>query len=175
MLILEGAGRLGKSTAASRLNELAIQRGWTWVQKRKMNKPGPDFDWRYQNLIEPEIIQDRFHLGGLAYHHQDETQLDEIRVQIINSWIHATGGIIVLFYTDNMAFYGKQFSAFRHENKPDNMDHYILQQSANYKFTDMQRYADHVVRVNSVDDFPTDDTLNFWLDEWAIRRGFALE
>ncbi len=53
-------------------------------------------------MMNPCAVQDRFHFGGMAYH---ENKIPPMNLQIINSWIHSIGGMIVVLYAGDRARY----------------------------------------------------------------------
>lgn len=63
MIIIEGPDHVGKTTAAKRLCELS------GMKYSHMGVPPDDWDWHdnFLEMVQPYIVQDRFHLGGIAY------------------------------------------------------------------------------------------------------------
>jgi len=61
-----------------------------------------DFFESYKMMINPYTVQDRFHLGALAYH---EDKLSPERVGTIEDWIYATGGLMVVLYAADEKWY----------------------------------------------------------------------
>lgn len=63
MIIVEGTDLVGKTTLCKKLADMYA------LPYRHMSKPGDGFDfvWSYQQAMERHTVQDRFHLGELAY------------------------------------------------------------------------------------------------------------
>ena len=63
MLVIEGPDHVGKTTSAM---VAARSSGWAY---RHLSKPHAEWDyWHdYLNMVQPSIIQDRFHLGAVVY------------------------------------------------------------------------------------------------------------
>lgn len=104
MLLIEGSDCLGKTIVAKKIVRkiagmgLPVVYGW-------MTRPNEqlfDFFKDYKKVLNPYAVQDRFHLSGLAYH-QDKISSEKLK--IINSWIRAEGGIIVLFFASDENWY----------------------------------------------------------------------
>lgn len=177
MLILEGAGRLGKTTAAKRIVELV-----QGSQYRHMGRPivGTDFfhsgqpiekwDWfmDYIPYMRRNYVQDRFHWGALAWHGLRETGMTPIRQQILDSWVHAIGGMIVVFVSDNEDWYRRHWTETRRGNETfDNSGPHI---EANRRFQHLRPHADACWRVNSPSDFVPDKVIREWIKEWQLRQ-----
>jgi hypothetical protein len=106
MLIIEGSDCLGKTTLAKtivrQVSEMGIPVVYSWMTRP--NEDRFDFFHNYKDMMNPCAVQDRFHLGGLAYH---ENKIPLMNLQIINSWIHSIGGLIVVLYARDQEWYRK--------------------------------------------------------------------
>lgn len=118
MLIIEGSDNLGKTTLA---NEILIQanrlyKGLNFSYKH-MSRPGEDFDFfhDYYRMIKSSkvtTVQDRFHLGGLVWH---ENKITAASLRVIEGWIRANYGLVVILYTDNHSGYRKMLEVDNRE------------------------------------------------------------
>jgi len=104
MLIIEGSDCLGKTTFAKkvvkRVSELGYPVVYSWMTRP--NESIFDFFLDYRKMINPYSVQDRFHLGGLAYHHN---KIFPRELKIINSWIRSVGGLIVVLFAGDEEWY----------------------------------------------------------------------
>ena len=107
MLVIEGSDCLGKTTLAKaivhKVSELGIPVVYSWMGRP--NEEKFNFFHAYKDMMNPCAVQDRFHLGGLAYH-KDKISL--WRLQIINAWIRSIGGLIVVLYAGDEQRYKKR-------------------------------------------------------------------
>lgn len=104
MLLIEGSDCLGKTTLAKNIVRKVSEKGFPVVYSW-MTRPNEsifDFFLDYKKMLNPCAVQDRFHLGGLAYH---SNKISPKKLLIINSWIRSVGGIIVVLYADNTEWY----------------------------------------------------------------------
>lgn len=106
MLIIEGSDCLGKTTLAKEIVRRVSERGipvvYSWMTRP--NEKLFDFFNAYRQMMNPCAVQDRFHFGGMAYH---ENKIPPINLQIINSWIHSIGGMIIVLYAAHRERYRK--------------------------------------------------------------------
>jgi hypothetical protein len=177
MLVIEGAGRLGKTTAARRLVQMAHDAGFGQAEYRHMRRPPPTFNFGsdYWPMICDHAVQDRFHLGGLAWHNIGETGLDEMRVRVIQAKIHAVGGLIVVFTCSDTNWFKEQWLKTQDLTKQGVTHEIGVQIDANEYFTwQLADWADQIVEVGP-GGFVTDQKLSELLAEWMNRRQFALE
>lgn len=104
MLLVEGSDCLGKTVLAKQIVRKIAGRGlpviYGWMTRP--NESLFDFFLDYRKVLNHYAVQDRFHLSGLAYH---QDKIPEPKLQIINSWIRSTGGIIVLLYASDEEWY----------------------------------------------------------------------
>lgn len=116
MLILEGPDNIGKTTLAHRLvkmaNEriqgrLSIEGQPVTVDYRHMTRPPEEFNYflDYKPMTEDSMftVQDRFHLGTIAYDEKPFYNRDQLR--IIESWIYRQGSMIVLILPTDLRNY----------------------------------------------------------------------
>ena len=110
MLIIEGSDCLGKSTLAKQIvrqvSEMGIPVVYSWMTRPNENRF--DFFHNYKDMMNPCAVQDRFHFGGMAYH---ENKIPPMNLQIINSWIHSIGGMIVVLYASDRELYRKRLES----------------------------------------------------------------
>lgn len=176
MLIIEGSDCLGKSTLAKnivrRVSDMGIPVVYSWMTRP--NEAKFDFFHAYKDMINPCAVQDRFHLGGIAYH---ENKIPPFRWKIINSWIRNIGGMIVVLYAGNEAAYrkrlendergnilpidamckGNQWFKIWHDTKAADLD---------YAFNIMpETYPDENVPL-----YVSDEYVDELIEEWMKRR-----
>jgi thymidylate kinase len=106
MLIIEGSDCLGKTTLANSILKRVQELGEA-ATIRHLGRPDATFDFYtdYFSMIEPTVIQDRFHLGALAYHDNVMTA-DHLR--IIEGWIFSGGSLVILLYCEDFLAYRKR-------------------------------------------------------------------
>jgi hypothetical protein len=168
MLVLEGADKLGKTTAAKKLVEMS--RAWdmpTWYGH--MGRPGPGFNFftHYHDMISMYGVQDRFHLGGLVWHHNE---INIHRLRYIESWLGAVGSYTVVFVTLEEDWLREQVN----DNDNDMFDPDTILK-ANESYWDIVNGA-HPLRphydkefIVGPDSYITDDYLTEILEEWITR------
>lgn len=104
MLIIEGSDCLGKSTLAKKIvrkvSAMGVSVVYSWMTRP--NEELFDFFHAYKDMMNPCAVQDRFHFGGMAYH---VNKIPPMNLQIINSWIHSIGGMIVVLYAHDREWY----------------------------------------------------------------------
>ena len=178
MLIIEGSDCLGKTTVAKKIVNKMMEKGYPTIYSH-MGRPNEqlfDFFLDYKKMINPYAVQDRFHLGGLAYHHNKITPQ---KLQIINSWIRSVGGMIVVLYAEDEQWYKQRLendergnllpivkmldgnAFFRNFSTSGGMD-------SEYSFNISPTIGGRVdsCYVNYVDDYDIDKLIN----EWIQRR-----
>jgi len=115
MLVIEGSDCLGKTTLAKaivrKVSEMGIPVVYSWMTRPNEDKF--DFFHAYKDMLNPCAVQDRFHLGGLAYH---KDKISSWRLQIINAWIRSIGGLIVVLYAADEEWYEQRIRADEREN-----------------------------------------------------------
>jgi len=115
MLVIEGSDCLGKTTVAKKIVNKMMEKGYPTIYSH-MGRPNEqlfDFFLDYKKMINPCAVQDRFHLGGLAYHHDKITPQ---KLQIINSWIRSVGGMIVVLYAADETWYKQRLENDKRRN-----------------------------------------------------------
>lgn len=107
MIVIEGSDALGKTTLAKKIVEKMMEKGFPTIYSH-MGRPNEqlfNFFFDYKKMINPCAVQDRFHLGGLAYHHD---RISKQKLQIINAWIRSVGGIIIVLYAADEEWYRRR-------------------------------------------------------------------
>ncbi len=115
MLVIEGADCLGKTILAKKIVKRVSDIGLPVVYSH-MTRPNEDvFDFflDYKKMLNPCAVQDRFHLGGLAWH---EGKISSVRLQIINAWIRSKGGLIVVLYAADEEWYEQRLKKDKRGN-----------------------------------------------------------
>lgn len=106
MLIIEGSDCLGKTTLANsilkRVNEIAPKLSAVISHMTRPDENTFDFFTDYFPMIIPTVIQDRFHLGSLAYH---DNKMTPENLRIIEGQIFSRGGFVVVLYASNFRRY----------------------------------------------------------------------
>lgn len=175
MLVIEGSDCLGKTTLAKKIVDKMMEKGYSTVYSH-MSRPNEqlfDFFLDYKKMMNPCAVQDRFHLGGLAYHHD---KISPQKLQIINAWIRVQGGLIVVLYAGD-----EQWYRYRLENdERGNMLTTDKMCAGNNFFNRFwsgggmdSDYAFNILpvgfkgqKVNFVSDYDIDEIV----DEWVQRR-----
>jgi thymidylate kinase len=164
MLIIEGSDDLGKTTAAKRIVEIVSSR--IPAEYRHMGRPTANFDFGkdYFKMIEPFVVQDRFHYGSLIWH---EGVMNATKFSVIEGKIRSIGGMSVVFVTTDVDWYVKQLQASERKQM-FNVDQLV---NANARYQALAaKYADFMVGVPQ---FITDENLEIIADEWLRRLEFA--
>jgi thymidylate kinase len=155
MLVLEGPDQMGKTTIAKRLCQLG-----DWEYRHMTIRPaGWRFPEDYYELIQPGVVQDRFHLGAYAY---QGFLFDRMGV-----WerIKATGGMIVLITADPR-FLLKRWNRDRHEMFPAKK---VL--DANCRFQECEN--DIHFHLDERHDWISDDVVQEIADEYQrLQRAY---
>ncbi len=167
MLIFEGGDNLGKTTAARRAVEIAQAKGLPAFYTH-MTRPAKDFNFvtDYVDRMSVNAVQDRFHLGGIAYH-------DAVPIQYLK-WIEGQlrvrASYIVLFISDNEEWYRDRLLKVNQRNEMYDIEKMLVFQE---KFKSIagnpQIEKDGVHHIYSERDFPKDSLIEFWVDEWMNR------
>jgi len=196
MLILEGANFLGKTTAAKRLVELAAERAargvkleapleiCDWVLPVRYchaTRPNLAFDFfgDYRDMISIYAVQDRFHLGALAYH---EDKIDAEQMCVLEAWLGNVGSYTVVFVTTERDWYKERLENARKPvpNLAETVFSVERLMQANEIFYDIAsenyQYPVKVDRTLFIapDKFPDDDVLNSILDSWYKRVALVI-
>ncbi len=171
MFILEGSDCLGKTTAAKELVRLANGRGDFPVLYKHMTRPPAHFNFSsdYMDIMSVYGVQDRFHLGALAYH--DNVMSEECRLWLEGELL-SRGSVIVLFLCKNEHWYRDHL----HKSKGHMFPTDTLVE-ANKRYVEMAEglcpvHCDSIQYINGPDDFPTTTDINYWIDMWFKRLKF---
>lgn len=177
MLILEGAGRLGKSTAAHKIVEI-VQAAGLDAEYRHMGRPASGFDFchGYVPNMASHYVQDRFHLGAIAWHRFDETGMTANRMAVLQGLVHSMGGMVVIFYSSNHDWYKSHWEETRRAQETFDVKPHV---NANVEFGKIARSGwkgvltpDWVIDV-SKGNFASDRTLERIAEMWITRRKIA--
>lgn len=99
MLIIEGTDGVGKTTLCRRL--LAGLPGHRYGH---MSRPPAGFDhhWGYVALAAPDLVQDRFHMGDVAYAHArgEPPSLTPDRYAMVDAALRPLGSFVVVVTAD---------------------------------------------------------------------------
>jgi hypothetical protein len=175
MLLIEGSDCLGKTTLAKtivrRLSEKGFLAIYSWMTRP--NEEIFDFFLDYKKLLNPYAVQDRFHLGGLAYH---KNKIWPQRLSIINSWIRSVGGIIVVLYANDEQKYK---SLIENDTRGNLLDVQTMCDGNNFFKNYANKgdcdFAFNVLPINFENpNYVNDSNINEIIDEWISRR-FTLE
>ena len=169
MLVIEGSDCLGKTTLAKKIVEKVMNRGYPAIYSH-MGRPNEsifDFFLSYKKMINPYFVMDRFHLGGLAYHHN---KISQQKLQIINAWIRSVGGLIVILYASAEDKYRKRLE----NDKRGNLlsieklcagntffKKYALNNDSDYNFNIIP--CGYPNNINYVNDYDIDEIVNKWV------------
>jgi len=102
-LIIEGSDALGKTTFAKKLEAYCAKYLPTYYgHMTKQNIDKFDFLYDYKPMIQSCIINDRLHLGTLAY---PDYKMTKDMLEQIEQWIYEKAGSIVIFYASDEEWY----------------------------------------------------------------------
>jgi hypothetical protein len=104
-LIIEGSDCLGKTTFAKKVVRYVLDHDkfpayYAWMTRP--NENNFDFLCHYKMIINPCIVQDRFHLGAISYHKNKLSLQNRMQVE---QWIEEQGGMIVVLYASDFDWY----------------------------------------------------------------------
>jgi len=106
-LIIEGSDNLGKTIFAKKLIRYVWDHDEYPVMYSWMTRPNEatfDFAKNYRMMINSYTIQDRFHLGAIAYH---KNKILAEHLNWIEEWIRDVGGFVVLLFAKDEDWYKK--------------------------------------------------------------------
>jgi hypothetical protein len=172
MFIIEGPDNVGKTTLAKRAVELAVTEFNLPARYSHMSKPSAlfNFSTHYRDMMSYYAVQDRFHLGALAYH--PEGTLKEPALRWIEGELLRRGSFVLLVLPGDMDWYRKRIiESGRHEMfRPEG----ILEAARRFEEIADDRVA-HYDAISYVDvgGFTDDNELREWLGIWADRVNFA--
>jgi hypothetical protein len=178
MFIIEGADNLGKTTAAKHMVKLANMEGESINDRFKfpvryahMTRPGPHFDFfhDYRDMMSRYAVQDRFHLGALAWHTKDQTNMSHDRLKMIEAILLSLGSVICVIYAGDDDWYEQRL---RESNRDEMFDVDKIMEAN-------RLYRDTIPHVSMVDihwdvcekGMPSSDSDTFreWLSMWCSR------
>lgn len=179
MLIIEGADRLGKTTAIQSMRkELKL---WNppilYSHMSRPNEDEFDFYLDYVPLISTYTIQDRFHLGGIVWH-KDKITIGHL--QRIETWLELVGSVIVVFYASDFRWYENWIKA----DDRSNMLSVDLMLEANQQYYSMAKGThplcpmvdfSYDIKTKTMNEpcFPTEVIMIRWITEWYSRLKFV--
>lgn len=177
MLIIEGSDCLGKTTAAKRLVELAREEGMDTVCYNHMGRPDNDFNFHsdYLPMMLPNVVADRFHLGGIVWHDHEIAPSD---LRWIEGHLYTQGSVIVVMYSSDPEAY-----KYKMEREGDRKDLFNIdvRLKANQYYGDMVHHTglrkDEQLYFPLIDfrwdvgfmGYPQDKDLLEWLGKWKAR------
>lgn len=175
MLIFEGSDCLGKSTAAKKAVRMVVEHDVAPVIYGHMTRPNGSFDFfqNYKPFISPYVIQDRFHLGSMAYH---DGVMTEHHLRIVEGLIHAAGGVVVNIYCSNYHIYEQRIAA----DTRGNILSVQLMTEANQRFHVMALGRGHLrpiidFNIDVGDGYVSDETIEAIVQTWMERRKEAMK
>lgn len=172
MLIIEGSDFVGKTTFANKLVVMAIEDAKYPVWYCHMSRPNPAFNWfeDYQDYLSKYAVQDRYHLGSLAYH---DGVMDLATLRIIEGWLFSLGSFVVLFYCSDYDWYHERLT--EHEQTVTNFDVDTLME-ANHRFHSMGSFdtpvrpiVDYYIDIAPKYGYPETCHAEAILDGWYKR------
>lgn len=119
-LIIEGSDNLGKTVFAKKIVRYVWDHDKYPVIYSWMTRPNEmifDFFASYKMMLNPYTVQDRFHLGALAYH---KNKLTKRHLEYIEQWITNVGGFVVILYAEDKAWYKWHIAQDKRGNLLDN-------------------------------------------------------
>lgn len=177
MLIIEGSDNLGKTTFAKKLIKYIWDHDKYPCMYSHMTRPNEatfDFFKDYEMMINPYTIQDRFHLGAIAYH---ENKITTEHLNRIDEWIRDAAGFVVLLFAEDEDWYRKWLSKDRRGNLLTN-DKLC---KANSIFTQIatQEHSLHPDFAYAFDlsngHFVSDKNIELIAERWIERRRWTME
>jgi len=179
-LIIEGADNLGKTTAAKRLAALHLDRTGEAIPVIHHGPPTDPVMEYSTELLRP-AIHDRGHLGWLVWQGmlaQSGTEFDRLAMEQLVRVLRVVHRVIVVCLYADDDWYCERIAEYddRDELMPPN-----IRRVANRAFAQLcwsrdgncEKYVDIPYNV-SVSGFPSDATLNRWLDRCSLRQSEAL-
>jgi hypothetical protein len=138
------------------------------IRYQHMSRPNLAFDFfeDYRDMVSVHAVQDRFHLGALAYH---DNVLDEARLRLIESWLQQFASITVLMVAPDEDWYKWHLT---HESKQEmfTVDRlmeanrtFLAIAGGTYKFPVQ---FDRIIYVGQEEGYPDDDTMSAVLTRW---------
>lgn len=176
MLVIEGSDASGKTTFAKKIVRYVMDHDdypcmYSWMTRP--NEATFDFFESYKMWINPYTVQDRFHLGALAYH---KNKLSQEHADKIEEWINDVGGMIMILYAENEPHYRKLIEA---DTRGNLLDIPILCK-ANSVFKEIATHthnqicpvsARDISFCNYMSDFDVERVANRWMQ----RRRYHIE
>jgi len=177
-LIIEGSDNLGKTTFAKKLIRYIWDHDKYPVMYSWMTRPNEetfDFCESYKMMLNPYTVQDRFHLGALAYH---KNKLSFSSLNLVEHWIENCGGLVVLFYAENESWYENYISKDKRGNLLDIQT--LCKANSVFKRIALRKHKLHPMIDYAFDisekHFPSDTAVKFIANDWIRkRREFIME
>lgn len=176
-LIIEGSDNLGKTIFAKKLIRYIWDHDKYPVMYSWMTRPNEttfDFFESYKMMINPYTIQDRFHLGAIAYH---KDKISAEHLNWIEEWIRDAGGFVVLLFAKDVDWYRDHLA----KDKRGNLLANEILCKANSVFTQIAA-NEHPLRPQfeytfdiSCSGFINDNFVKIIADQWLIRRRKFME
>jgi hypothetical protein len=173
MLVIEGSDGLGKTTFAKAIVRYVVEHDYYPVMYSHMTRQNGSFNFfeQYKPFCNPFTVQDRFHLGGIAYHTKKITLN---RLRIIEGWIHGQGGQVIILYCPDFHQYEKYIEQDLRGNLLDtdllieaNRRYYCMAEERSHP----QPIFDEAIAVKPEEQiYPNEDTVERVAEEWIQRR-----
>lgn len=176
MLLIDGSDCLGKTEFAKKIVRKISDWGhpviYGWMTRP--NEQLFDFFLDYKKLIHPYLVQDRFHLSGLAYHNN---KISCEKLQMINGWIRGAGGLIIILYASDEEHYEQRI---REDKRGNILSWPILCQANSYykRFVEEDNDCDwafDIIPKNKKEEqeqiqYVSENCVNLIAREWITRR-----
>jgi hypothetical protein len=177
MFIIEGGDSLGKTSLARKICiEANKRREFAQITYSHMSRPDLntfDFCYDYVKMINMYSVQDRFHLGGLVYHNtKDKEYFPREKLHFVEGHLRTNGAFILLLTTSDADWYEEKLKSENREQMYD-IDKMLEYES---KFNSLLSCSDVMiddVRHIADDDYPTDNEIQFWVNQWFARLRVA--
>lgn len=168
MLVIEGPDNVGKTVFAKAIVKYVVEHDCHSVMYQHMTRQNGSFNFfeDYKPLINPYAVQDRFHLGGLAYH---EGVINVSQLRIIEGWIYGNGGLIILLHASDHRWYEERIHL---DNRGNILDLPVMVE-ANFRYHNMIEKGGPRIDVRwdvSGEHFPDEAFVESVAEQWIERR-----
>ena len=188
MFIVEGADSLGKTTVAKKIVEQMNSAGTCPARYVHMTRPPSVFNFGtdYLDMMSYFAVQDRFHLGALAYH---DGVLPPHRRKWIEGHLLQRGSYILILVAPNEKWFKQKLEYER--KKRDQMFNVDFLIEANRRYIAMANrndpdavYYDSLCHIGpsaenvaeyyrmsfeSIEQYPDDQDIGRWVGFWTER------
>ena len=164
------------SPTTKRLVELAHENEMPDVLYNHMGRPGDDFDFLgdYLPMMLPNVVADRFHLGGIVWHNCEITPCD---LRFIEGHLYTQGSVVVVMYDSHEGWYTAKMEEEGDRHDLFDIDVRAKANNCYFQMVDGGLYKDGVYYEPLVDiewdvhekGYPSDLVLLEWLRKWKAR------